>query len=149
MGLESLLPPTCPEPNPSRIQALISAWTLIPGSYLFYLHLTSNPSSPDKISLWSGRKPWLRGLQYLPPRWILNPSVGFPSSPCTNLLYRLNWFVFYPPSYLGSKAMPFPPSLTLSSRISLNSTCSSSNNEVKREVNKEKGVCTTVLYFTC
>lgn len=37
----------------------------------------------------------------------------------------------------------------LSSRISLNSTCSSSNNEVKSEVHKEKGVCTTVLYFTC
>ena len=62
IGLASSLPPTCPKPNPSRIQVLISAWTPIPGSYLFYLHLASNPSSPDKNSLWSGRKPWLRGL---------------------------------------------------------------------------------------
>lgn len=113
IGLASSLPPACPEPNPSRIQALISAWTPLPGSYLCHLHLASKPSSPDKNSLRSGRKPWLKGLQYLPPRWSLNPSVGFPSSPCTNLLYQLNWFVFYSPSYLGSKAMPFPPSLTI------------------------------------
>lgn len=32
IGLASSLPPACPEPNPSRIQALISAWTPIPGS---------------------------------------------------------------------------------------------------------------------